>query len=123
MCRIIVGIAAGGRCSLSAAAGALVLMLVCGPSLATMPRRTRARASGFASFGNPEGDRGTPPPAKIRDWLRRSVLCVGGNWNNGSNAGLWYFNGNNDSSNSNSNIGLRNLVKDIKLEETWNQQY
>ncbi len=35
---------------------------------------------------------------------------VGGNYNNGSNAGLWYFNGNNTSSNSNSNIGGRLLV-------------
>ena len=117
MCRIIVGIAAGGRCSMSAVTGALVLLLVCGASMATVARRPRARASGFASFGNPEGARGTPPPDKIRDWLRRSVLYVGGNWNNSSNAGLWYFNGNNDSSNSNSNIGLRNLVKDIKLAQ------
>lgn len=38
------------------------------------------------------------------------VLYVGGNWNNGSNAGLFYFNANNDSSNSNSNIGARLLV-------------
>ena len=35
------------------------------------------------------------------------VLYVGGNWDNGSNAGLWYLNGNNDTSNSNSNIGAR----------------
>lgn len=33
------------------------------------------------------------------------VLNVGGNWNNRSNAGLFYFNGNNSTSNSNSNIG------------------
>lgn len=38
------------------------------------------------------------------------VLKVGGNWNNGSNAGLFYFNANNDSSNSNSNTGARLLV-------------
>lgn len=35
---------------------------------------------------------------------------VGGNWNNGSNAGLFYFNANNSSSNSNGNIGARLLV-------------
>lgn len=41
--------------------------------------------------------------------LRWLVLYVGGNWDNGSNAGLFYFNGNNSSSNSNSNIGARHL--------------
>lgn len=35
------------------------------------------------------------------------MLNVGGNWNNASNAGLWYLNGNNSDSNSNSNIGAR----------------
>ena len=35
------------------------------------------------------------------------VLNVGGNWNNGVNAGLWSSNGNNDASNANSNIGGR----------------
>lgn len=38
------------------------------------------------------------------------VLHVGGNWNNGGNAGLFYFNANNTSSNSNSNVGARLLV-------------
>ena len=38
------------------------------------------------------------------------VLMVGGNWNNGSSAGLFYFNANNSSSNSNGNIGARLLV-------------
>ena len=38
------------------------------------------------------------------------VLFVGGNWNNGGNAGLFYFNANNTSSNSNSNVGARLLV-------------
>ena len=37
------------------------------------------------------------------------VLYVGGNWNNGSNAGLLYFNANYASSNSNSNISARLL--------------
>jgi len=34
---------------------------------------------------------------------------VGGNWNNGSNAGLFYFNANNTSSNTSGNIGARHL--------------
>ena len=38
------------------------------------------------------------------------VLFVGGNWNNGGNAGLFYFNANNSSSDSNSNVGARPLV-------------
>ena len=37
------------------------------------------------------------------------VLHVGGNWNNGGNAGLFYFNANNTSSNTNSNVGARLL--------------
>jgi hypothetical protein len=37
------------------------------------------------------------------------MLCVisGGNWNNGSNAGVWALNLNNVRGNSNNNIGLR----------------
>ena len=31
----------------------------------------------------------------------------GGNWNNGSNAGVFYLNGNNSRSNANTNIGFR----------------
>lgn len=38
------------------------------------------------------------------------VLHVGGNWNNGGNAGLFYFNANNSSSDMNSNVGARLLV-------------
>lgn len=38
------------------------------------------------------------------------VLNVGGNYDNGSNAGLFYFNANNASSNANANIGARLLV-------------
>lgn len=38
------------------------------------------------------------------------VLMVGGNYGNGSNAGLFYFNANNSSSNANGNIGARLLV-------------
>lgn len=40
-----------------------------------------------------------------------AVLIVGGNWNNGTNAGLWYWNGNNGASNANSNIGGRICCK------------
>ena len=37
------------------------------------------------------------------------MLCVisGGNWNNGSNAGVWTLNLNNVRGNSNNNIGFR----------------
>lgn len=38
------------------------------------------------------------------------VLHVGGNWNNGGVAGLFYFNANNSSSDTNSNVGARLLV-------------
>lgn len=38
------------------------------------------------------------------------VLRVGGHWLNGGYAGLFYFNANNTSSNSNSNVGARLLV-------------
>nr|DAO90655.1 MAG TPA: hypothetical protein [Caudoviricetes sp.] len=34
-------------------------------------------------------------------------MNVGGNWNNTTNAGLWYWNGNNSASNANSNVGGR----------------
>ena len=34
----------------------------------------------------------------------------GGNWNNGENAGLFYLNGNNPRSNSNTNIGFRSAL-------------
>lgn len=35
------------------------------------------------------------------------ALYVGGNWNNGTNAGLWYCNANNAASNANLNRGGR----------------
>lgn len=34
----------------------------------------------------------------------------GGNWNNGVNAGLFYLNGNNSRTNSNTNIGFRSAL-------------
>lgn len=38
--------------------------------------------------------------------------CVyrGGNWNNGTNAGVFYLNGNNSRTNSNTNIGFRSAL-------------
>lgn len=42
---------------------------------------------------------------KTVDWQKK-VLLVGSNANNGSNAGLSYFNSNNDVSNANSNVEL-----------------
>lgn len=41
------------------------------------------------------------------------VLNVGGNWSNGSNAGLWYVNANSASSNSGAGIGARQLVYNL----------
>ena len=35
---------------------------------------------------------------------------VGGNYNNGTNAGLWLWNLNNTSSNTNGNLGARLLI-------------
>ncbi len=35
------------------------------------------------------------------------ALMSGGNWNNSSNAGVWYANLNNNRTNSNNNIGFR----------------
>ena len=37
-------------------------------------------------------------------------LRVGGGWSNGGNTGLFYFNANNSSSDTNSNVGARLLV-------------
>lgn len=34
----------------------------------------------------------------------------GGNWNNGTNAGVFYLNGNNSRSNVNTNIGFRSAL-------------
>ena len=37
------------------------------------------------------------------------VLFVGGSWSNGGNAGLFYFDADNTSSNTNSSVGARLL--------------
>lgn len=47
---------------------------------------------------------------KVIQGFRVQAANVGGNWNNGSNAGLFYWNLNNTSSNTNVNIGGRLLI-------------
>lgn len=42
-----------------------------------------------------------------------SYALVGGAWNNGVNAGLWYWNVNNASSNTSANIGARLIIWDL----------
>ena len=37
-------------------------------------------------------------------------MIRGGNWNNGANAGVFYFNGNNSRANVNSNVGFRSAL-------------
>lgn len=39
-----------------------------------------------------------------------ALAQVGGNWTNGSNAGLSYWNLNNSASNANSNVGRQTLI-------------
>ena len=41
---------------------------------------------------------------------RRRCVYRGGNWNNGTNAGVFYLNGNNSRANSNTNIGFRSAL-------------
>lgn len=43
---------------------------------------------------------------------KKGERCVyrGGNWNNGTNAGVFYLNGNNSRTNSNTNIGFRSAL-------------
>lgn len=42
--------------------------------------------------------------------LPSKVLYVAGNYNDGSNAGVWYRNGNNNWTNDNNNYGFRAAV-------------
>ena len=87
--------------------------------------RIRATASGAVSKNSLRGgSRGNPPPWV--DFIRCNlidifgvavpynssgvVLYVGGNYNQNLNYGLFYLNGNNSASNSNSNIGCRKLL-------------
>ena len=51
--------------------------------------------------------------------LSFDVLNVGGNWNNGSNCGFFYFNANNTSSNTNSNIGSRLTVRNRHAAKSY----
>ncbi len=52
----------------------------------------------------------------------RNILNVSGNWNNGSNAGLGNVNLNNESTNSNSNIGSRLELRMFNGERTFYEQ-
>ena len=47
------------------------------------------------------------------------MVNVGGNWNNTLNAGPWYFNANNSATNTNSNIGGRNLLQKLSIKILW----
>lgn len=42
-----------------------------------------------------------------------TLALVGGNWNNGANAGLSYWNLNNSSGNANVNIGRQTLISGL----------
>ena len=46
-------------------------------------------------------------------WSGGTVLCVGGGWDNGSRAGLWYWDGDYDASVSDSNLGGRLCYKPL----------
>lgn len=45
-----------------------------------------------------------------RSYKLRGLAYRGGNWNNTSNAGVFYANGNNPRSNVNTNIGFRSAL-------------
>lgn len=49
----------------------------------------------------------------------KKCLISGGNWNNGSNAGVWNINWNNARNNSNDNVGGRSDLdsNDLKLKK------
>nr|DAJ44074.1 MAG TPA: hypothetical protein [Bacteriophage sp.] len=49
------------------------------------------------------------------------MLNCGGNWNNGANAGLWNWNGNNTASDADSSIGGRICCKRNK-NRVYNSQ-
>ena len=92
-------------------------MLVCSPGTAPMlsalPTGISARAFLQADYAvnlpHSRGLQGALPLQRIRD-LERYELLFGGNLNNGANAGVFYWNGNNAVSNSNWNYGSRNSV-------------
>ena len=48
-----------------------------------------------------------------------SVATFGGNANNGTNAGTWYWNLNYDSGNANQNIGNERKAKSITSYHGW----
>lgn len=43
----------------------------------------------------------------------------GGNWNNGTNNGVFYFNGNNTRTNTNTNIGFRSALRLVIWQERF----
>lgn len=53
------------------------------------------------------GPRGVVRVARVNSNSDVRVLYVGGNWNNDTNAGVAYANANNDSTNTNNNLGAR----------------
>ena len=100
----------------SAVFGATAAVLVCGLGLASTSRRPRTAplVGAFATNLFKRGIiKGEPSPLMyqsnkiIRVACAIPLLIVGGNWNNGDNAGLWNWNGNNDATNTNGNIGGR----------------
>lgn len=49
-------------------------------------------------------------PVVVNSNSNTNALYVGGNYNSNDNYGFWYFNANNDASNTNDNVGSRHLV-------------
>lgn len=45
------------------------------------------------------------------------VFNCGGNWTNGSNAGVFYVNGNNTRGNANGNIGFRSALPRCQISQ------
>jgi len=46
------------------------------------------------------------------------LFYCGGNWNNGTNAGVFYLNGNNPRSNVNANLGFRSALPPRQILQT-----
>lgn len=98
------------------ASGRMVRVLGFSSGMRTVIRRLRTRALGpaFSSDRDCGGPGVTNPRISwikldaliYKGWLAKG-LHVGGNWTNGSNAGFFIWNANNDPSNTNSNIGAR----------------
>lgn len=48
--------------------------------------------------------------------MGKNAVLLGGNWNDGANAGSRYSNWNNSPTNSNNNIGARGVCEDVNFE-------